>query len=209
MIISLPNGAMWEEDNPYHVTTFSLETATELLARLGDYKLLTQNFAEGSVIVDPNDPDTVPSPKLRWPERIEVEYANHYLGLVNFGESEVRRAVTAKLQATYAPTYNRHIRNIERANDELWRANARLGWWAHTHSGAAAGSRTRRLERNLEQRNRKIAELEHELTIRDGIIGEYARESRERAGSSWRRLMRRIARVAAQAAGWRGDNGDR
>jgi SAM-dependent methyltransferase len=195
LVISLPNGAMWKEENPYHVTTFSLERATELLARLGDYKLLAQNFVEGSMIVDPDDPGSVPPPELRWPERVEVEYANHYVGLVNFDESEVRGAVGANLQATYAPAYNRHIRNIERANDELWRANARLAWRAHTHSGAAAASRTRRLQRTLEERDREIVELNQELAVRDGIIREYVREARERASGPGRRRLRWIARA--------------
>jgi SAM-dependent methyltransferase len=202
MVISLPNGEMWEEDNPYHVTRFGLHSATELFARLGDYVLLVQSFAEGSLIVDPDNPGRVPPPELRWPERLEVEYANHYVGLVNFAGPEVRDAVTAKLQSTYAPAYNRHVRNIEHANNELWRTNARLSWWAFTHSGAAAASRTRRMERSLEERDRKIAELQHELAVRDEMIAEYAREARERERSRRHGLMRWVAGIDARRMKW-------
>jgi SAM-dependent methyltransferase len=197
LVISLPNGEMWEEDNPHHVTRFSLDSVTELFGRLGDYKLLVQNVAEGSLIVDPDDPGDVPTPALRWPERLEIEYANHYVGLVNFDDSEVRGAVTAMLQVAYAPAYNRHVRNIEHANNELWRANARLAWSAFTHSDAAAAARTRRLQRTLEERDQTIVELQQELAIRDGIIREYARESQQRVRSRRRRLLRWIARVTS------------
>lgn len=159
LVISLPNSEIWEEENPYHLTEFSLSAATRLLERLGEHKLLVQNFAEGSVIVDPEDPGAAAAPELMWPERIELEYANHYIGLVNFTEADTEGALSGKLQLAYAPAYNRHVRNIERANQELWRTNARLAWSAFVHSGAAAAARSKRQQRILDERDQKIAEL--------------------------------------------------
>jgi SAM-dependent methyltransferase len=180
LIVSLPNSEMWEEDNPYHLTNFSFSEATRLFARLGNHRLLVQNFAEGSLIVDPDDPGSVQAPELKWPERVEVDYVNHYIGLINFTESESQPALSGQLQLAYAPAYNRHVRNIERANQELWRTNARLAWSAFTHTGAAAAARSKRQQRSLDARDQKIAEL-------SARVEELERELQNARSTGWTR----------------------
>lgn len=173
---------MWEEDNPYHVTDFSLSGAQELFTALGDYRVFVQNFAEGSMIVDPQEQVIAPPPpELRWPERVEWEYANHYLAAINIPEEQLSSAMSAKLQSAYAPTYNRHVRNIEHANASLWKTNARLAWAAFTHSGAAAATRSHRERRVFEERDRRIQELETEV---EGLRAELERLREEAEGRS-------------------------
>jgi SAM-dependent methyltransferase len=211
LVVSMPNSATWEEENPYHVTNFSLGSARQLLDRIGDNMLLVQNFAEGSLIVDPEDKAEQPTPELRWPERIEVEYANHFIGLVNVSEDDLMNAMSAKLELPYAPTYNRHIRNIEVANRELWRTNARLGWSAFTHSGAAAAARNKRADRHAEARaaadaatiaelSAEVEELRTALAATDDRLQIYIREAQRRANRPARKIARLVARAGVRVA---------
>jgi SAM-dependent methyltransferase len=149
LVLSVPNSAMWEEENPYHVTDFSVDSAHELIQRLGGDGLLVQNLAEGSLIVDPERHLDELESDLRWPERAEMEYANHFIGLVGFAEDERQRALGARLQVAYAPAYNRHIRNIEVTNQTLWRTNARLGWSSFSRFDAGASAAVRQGRQRL------------------------------------------------------------
>jgi 2-polyprenyl-3-methyl-5-hydroxy-6-metoxy-1,4-benzoquinol methylase len=215
LVVSVPNSATWHERNPYHVTEFSFGRARELFDRLGSDMLLAQNVAEGSLIVDPHDPGTHAGPEMRWPERVEAEYANHFIGLVNFDVEQVRAVLSARIGLSYAPTYNRHIRNIEVANMELWRTNARLGRSAFAHSGSAAAARSKREEWRSEEQAAKIAELSarvQELTetlrIRDEILQRYISAAQRRAARPTRRLAQAVARTVVRATG-RAEDGRR
>jgi SAM-dependent methyltransferase len=219
IILSVPNSVTWAEDNPYHVTNFSLTSARELLDRLGDSILLVQNVAEGSLIVDPAEP-TEPEPSMQWPERIEVDYANHFIGVINVPQDAVRTVLSSKLQLSYAPTYNRHIRNIELANEELWRTNARLTWSAFTRAGSAAAARTKReqreeiergqvaaraaeLEAKVEEMQSTIEELQRALAEREAWLQRYIEHAQ---GHPTRKRLRFLSRTAGRGSGPRERN---
>jgi 2-polyprenyl-3-methyl-5-hydroxy-6-metoxy-1,4-benzoquinol methylase len=206
LIVSVPNSETWGEDNPFHLTSFSLDAARQLFERLGDSVLLTQNLAEGSLIIDPDEPgDREPSTALRWAERVELEYANHFLAVVGYEPDVVRAASSAIVQLSYAPTYNRHIRNIELTNRELWRTNARLGWSAFSHSGSAAAARVRRDRSEqeaeadaarIEELSDRVDELTTSLRVTEEVLERYIREAQQRAN----RPARRVARFAVKGA---------
>lgn len=209
--MTVPNSLTWDEDNPYHETNFAHHTAMELFERIGADIVVVQYLAEGSLIVDPEDPTPNIAADMRWPERVEAEYANHFVGVANVDPGTVRGALRSRLGVAYAPTYNRHIRNIERANQELWRTNARLGRDAFAHSGSAAAARSRREERLREQQTSTVASLEahvaeltERLQERDELLQRYIREAQRRAARPTRRLARTLARAAVRAGG-RGD----
>jgi 2-polyprenyl-3-methyl-5-hydroxy-6-metoxy-1,4-benzoquinol methylase len=212
LIVSIPNSETWEEENPYHVTDFSLDSASKLLDRLGDAVLLAQNVAEGSLIVDPDDGGRDPAVTLRWPDRMEIEYANHFIGLVNFDPDTIRNSVSAKLELAYAPAYNRHIRNIEVANRELWRTNARLGWAAFSRSGSAAAAQVRREQSRLDERaavdeiriaelTAQVTELTATLAGREASLQLYIAQAQRRANRPTRRVARALALGAMRISG--------
>jgi SAM-dependent methyltransferase len=206
LVISVPNSQTWDEDNPYHVTAFSYDTARELFDTIGIDVRPVQNVAEGSVIADPDSEEARdPAAVLQWPERIEAEYANHFLGTANIAPDAVRAALSGRLGISYAPTYNRHIRNIERANAELWRTNARLARSTLMRSGSAAAAHSKREAREFDERAAEIArlvgrirELEFENAERDKVLQRYIREAQRRAN----RPARKVAQVVVRTAVW-------
>jgi SAM-dependent methyltransferase len=205
LIISVPNSQTWDEDNPYHVTAFSYDTAGQLFDTVGVDVRLAQNIAEGSVIAEPDGEVQTNSAVMQWPERIEPEYANHFLGSANLKPDTVRAALSGRLGIAYAPTYNRHILNIERANAELWRTNARLARSTLMRSGSAAAAHSRRQEREFDQRAAEIAalkarieHLEREASERDKVLQRYIAEAQRRA----QRPARKIAQVVVRTTVW-------
>ena len=204
LILSVPNSEMWEEENEFHLTSFSHDTALVLFERLGSVRLLVQNLAEGSLIVDPQEPGRHAAPDLKWAERVEPEYANHFLAVVNVVHELVDDALSGRLEVSYAPTYNRYIRNIERANSELWRTNARLGRDAFSRSGAAAATNSKLEQRGYDgeiaRLNTQVRELTEALRIREEILQRYIAEAQRRA----RRPTRRVAQVVVRTVAGRG-----
>jgi hypothetical protein len=61
---------------------------------------------------------------VRTEGEVEPPYANHFIACVGF-EGKISRA-SGRAEFTLAPAHNRYMRNLERANAELKRTNARL-----------------------------------------------------------------------------------
>lgn len=166
MVLSVPNGAAFEEDNEFHETQFSYDLAHAFFDAIdGDHTLILQSNLEGSLFVGPAGPLGEES-KLRWPERAEEEYANHYIALI--GDLSVP-SVGASAVVSFAPAYNRYMLNLERSNAALWRTNARLARNAFARGGSGGASFLRSHQEKIEHLEGRIAQLEAELR---GLRGE-------------------------------------
>ena len=149
IVLSVPNSRAFEEDNPHHVTDYGYETAMEAFEALGASQILFQFLAEGSLIRtrQPNGVDG----RFVLDEHGEPEYANHFIGLVNVGEAEPEGHQDGRMQLEMAPLHNRFVRHLQRANRELWQANARLSRAAPGTFDSAAASLLNRV-REAEER---------------------------------------------------------
>jgi len=125
ILVSIPNEKALVEKNPYHVSTYGYEDAIELASELNDAALLLQFLAEGSMIrgydADGNDLGRIVAT-----ERGEHEYANHFIICANFDDMTSLQEAVARIHVEAAPLHNRYVHNLERANAELRRTNARL-----------------------------------------------------------------------------------
>lgn len=137
LVVSVPNSKTLGEKNPYHVTDYDYEHMLETFDGFDDVTILYQFLAEGS-LVRGADPDGVEM-RVVGDDRGENEYANHFIVCVNFGDA-LPRAGSARAQLELAPVHNRYMKNLEAANAELRRANARLGreWLGKADSAAAS-----------------------------------------------------------------------
>jgi 2-polyprenyl-3-methyl-5-hydroxy-6-metoxy-1,4-benzoquinol methylase len=150
LIVSLPNGRGFEEDNPFHVTEFGYEEAIRLFAKLGDPVVISQFLTEGSLLVDGDKSGRDLAGRLVGDAHPAPEWANNWVAVVNVPHTELRRAV-ARLRISASANQNEYMRALERANLELERTNRRLaGSWLGVHDAAAA-TVVRRVE-ELEQR---------------------------------------------------------
>lgn len=131
LIVSVPNSKTFDEENPYHVTDFDFELARSLFEDIANVQMLYQFNAEGSLIrgADGSQLDTRPILE----EYGKLDYANHFLACINFDEQAVEQAFGAKVYLTLAPTHNRYVISLERANRELWRTNQRIHRWRLFH----------------------------------------------------------------------------
>ncbi|MBJ7459437.1 MAG: class I SAM-dependent methyltransferase [Thermoleophilaceae bacterium] len=160
MVLSVPNGEAFDEENEFHETQFGFDLAREFFAQIApDYTLVLQSALEGSVMFGPNGPLSAEA-RLRWAERAEEEYANHYIALIGL-EAEFELPATAV--GAFAPAYNRHMINIERANRALWRSNAQLSRNAFARSGSGGASFLRSKLARLEELEAEVERLEAEL----------------------------------------------
>lgn len=176
LCLSIPNSRAFGEENEFHVTAFGYIQMLELMHKFSNAVVLYQYLAEGSVIRGDGLGEC--EAVLEHLERAEPQYANHFLILVNV-QPDVITAYQSRMQLSCAPTYNRYMRNLERAygvlnnkNNELGRKmlrNARAGD-AHTGSGAAG------VVAGLE---RQIATLQAEVVDQDSTIFALRREIRE------------------------------
>jgi SAM-dependent methyltransferase len=147
IVVSVPNSRMLEEENPYHTFDYGYDEAIEAFADFPDLTLVFQFLAEGSVIQTFDGEDAAGTFTLSEPG--EREYAQQFIALVNFGD-EPRKSALMRLQAE--PLNQRYVMGLERANEELRRANARLSRnWRGTADSAAATlvAKIRRLEEAL------------------------------------------------------------
>jgi SAM-dependent methyltransferase len=166
LAVSLPNSRTLGEQNEFHVTDFSYDTAMRLFDELGDTTVLYQFNAEGTLVRGEE------SGKLEAEEVLshygEPDYANHFIGFVNFGDALDTAAPSARMRLEIAPAYTRHMLWLERANRELSRENTRLarGLLARGQLGnsdAAAGTVLFRKHRELEQARARAEALEAEI----------------------------------------------
>jgi 2-polyprenyl-3-methyl-5-hydroxy-6-metoxy-1,4-benzoquinol methylase len=137
LVVSLPNSRTLGEENPHHVTDYDHEAVAETFEGFDDVTILYQFLAEGSLVrradSDGQDARVIAS------ERGEIEYANHFIVCVNCGD-RVAAADSGRAQLELAPVHNRYMKNLEAANEELRRTNARLGreWLGKADSAAAS-----------------------------------------------------------------------
>jgi 2-polyprenyl-3-methyl-5-hydroxy-6-metoxy-1,4-benzoquinol methylase len=161
LIVSIPNSAGFDEDNPFHVTTFGYESAMALFGLLGEHAVIGQYHAEGSLLLDPDDGEAVEG--VRAPgEAHDLAWANHWIALVGVAPEAV---TAARMRICAAPARNEYMRALERANLELRRVNAKL---ARSHLGvhdAAAAAVIGRLERRTREAEQKARELQERLDV--------------------------------------------
>lgn len=155
IVISVPNSRWFDEENPHHRTDFGYEEAMEAFQAFDDYAVLYQFLAEGSLIR--RREATEVSGRLVATERGEPEYANHFIACINLSASLERLPDWARMHLEAAPLYNRYMRNLEHANRELRRVNARLARDRLGKADSAAATVLGKLERErtaLEERRR-------------------------------------------------------
>lgn len=167
LVVSVPNSRAFEEENPYHRTDFGFEEAHAVFEDFPDVTMLYQFLSEGSLITNSNDGSV--APRLVFPERVEQEYANHFIACVNFGSGSAAVAQRIRLELAASPTVSRHMMNLERANRELWEANVRLARGQVGKFDSAAAS----LLGQLETARRQLQELQ------DRIAAEEAEDAHE------------------------------
>jgi SAM-dependent methyltransferase len=163
LVLSVPNSRTLGEVNEFHVTDYGFDEAQEAFARFEEVTILYQFNAEGSLIRQEEPAET--DGEFVLDEHGEPEYANHFIACVNLTDRLRETAGLARLQLTVAPDFTRHMLALERANQELWRTNARL---ARQHLGvsdsaaAAVQDRMRAIQQEAAQvKERLQAELDH------------------------------------------------
>ena len=181
MILSVPNSQAFEEENEFHLTDFSYESAMELFHSLGSVTILTQFLAEGSLIRGEDGGPLMGEELLE--EHGEVEWANTFIALVNFGPDEVPTLPSARTWLTVAPRYNRHMRSLERANREFWRDNARLARMRFRQFDTAAAAALDK-QNQLRTAQERIRQLEGQVQDLQGAE-EAAAENASKAGELW------------------------
>ena len=124
IVASVPNGKLFGEQNPFHVTEFGYDEAMAAFAGFPATIMVPQFLAEGSVICPPGARDTEVAISLD--DRDEAAYANHFLFCVNFEAGEVQEVHHGRIQVAAAPIFNRWSEGLKHANRALRRENARL-----------------------------------------------------------------------------------
>jgi 2-polyprenyl-3-methyl-5-hydroxy-6-metoxy-1,4-benzoquinol methylase len=171
VIASVPNSRGLHEDNEFHVSDFGYVEAHAAFGEFPDAQIVHQYLAEGSLIAvdDAGDLDA----RVYGLERAEPPYANHYLLVAGVDRERVEAAHRARMQVAIAPTYNRYMRSLERANTELRRRNNQLTRGLLGKADSAAPSYIKRTEAQLAelvQRRADIVEMQGELDLRQRRI---------------------------------------
>ena len=161
VVVSVPNGRTFQEENEFHRTEYDERGALELAERLGG-AVLHQYLAEGSIVLGAGPGELSSSVHLL--ERAEGEYANHFLVVAGF-PAEALEGEHARGNVALAPYHNRYMRALEGANRELWRTNQRIarGHWG-TYDAAAASllKRVQRAEAAAAEAERQAQEAERQ-----------------------------------------------
>ena len=167
IVASVPNGKLFGEENPYHVTEFGYDEAVRAFAPFPAPVMVPQFLAEGSLICPPGATETDVAVSLD--DRDEPEYANHFIFCVGFSEEAVGRAHHGRIQLSTAPVFNRWAEDLKQGAQALARENARLARARLGKGGSAAASALASLELRdsqiaaLEQRCREAEERAREL----------------------------------------------
>jgi 2-polyprenyl-3-methyl-5-hydroxy-6-metoxy-1,4-benzoquinol methylase len=138
IVASVPNGKLFGEQNPFHVTEFGYDEALTAFAGFPATIMVPQFLAEGSVICPPGARDTEVAISLD--DRDEAAYANHFLFCVNFNAGEVEEVHRGRIKVAAAPIFNRWAEGLKNANRALRRENARLARERLGKAGSAAAS---------------------------------------------------------------------
>jgi 2-polyprenyl-3-methyl-5-hydroxy-6-metoxy-1,4-benzoquinol methylase len=164
IVASVPNGKLFAEENPYHLTEFGYDEALTAFSPFPATVMVPQFLAEGSLICPSGATETDVTVNVG--DRDEPEYANHFIFCVGFSEEAVGRAHHGRIQLNTAPVFNRWAEDLKRGAWALRRENARLARARLGKGGSAAASVLARLA----DRDAQVAALE-----------ERCREAEERA----------------------------
>jgi 2-polyprenyl-3-methyl-5-hydroxy-6-metoxy-1,4-benzoquinol methylase len=170
IVVSLPNGRLFGEDNPFHVTEFGYDEAVAAFAGFPGLVVLPQYLAEGSLIVPEAASGVDVSLSLQ--DRREPEYANHFLFCSNVDPEAVAAVHHGRLQVNAAPVFNRWSEDLKRGAQALWRENARLARARLGKGGSAAGSALARLA----VREARADELERRCAAAEARVAELERQ---------------------------------
>jgi SAM-dependent methyltransferase len=162
LLLSMPNSRGFQEENEFHVTDFGYEEMLAAADRFPDAVVLSQYLGEASLILPP---DAAPPSEARGrlvdtgiEDGPRGVWANHWLIAVGVDLVHIEQTQAGLALAT-APNHNEYMRQLERANAELRRTNARMARsWLGVHDAAAAAPEARRVK--LEA---KVAELEQQV----------------------------------------------
>jgi 2-polyprenyl-3-methyl-5-hydroxy-6-metoxy-1,4-benzoquinol methylase len=165
IVASVPNGKLFAEQNPYHVTEFGYDEALRAFEPFPATSMVPQFLAEGSLISPSGATETEVTVSVD--DRNEPEYANHFIFCVGFSEEEVGQAHHGRIQLNTAPVFNRWAEDLKQGAWALRRENARLARARLGKGGSAAASALQRLA----DRDTQIAALQQRC-----------REAEERAG---------------------------
>ena len=196
IVLSVPNSRAFEEDNRYHLTDYGYETAMEAFESLGASHVLFQFLAEGSMIRT-REASGVDG-RFVLSEHGEPEYANHFIGLVNVGDAEVEAHQDGRMQLEIAPLHNRYVRDLVRANRELWQANARLSRAAPGTFDSAAASLLNTV-RDAEERVR-AAEAERDMWHEEADRLQALRGNLERTQGAMQQRLEQLQAVRRRKA---------
>lgn len=173
LIVSVPNSRAFEEQNEFHVTDYGYEDARAAFERFGEVTLLFQYLAEGSLIRSDGGAPPAP-PELVLDDHGEPEWANHFIACVNLSAALREPAASARMRLAIAPLHNRYVRDLERANRELWRENTRLAQeriGVYGSSAVRLNERLHELEEQIRHLEGRLAAPRHRFVdrVRDGI----------------------------------------
>jgi 2-polyprenyl-3-methyl-5-hydroxy-6-metoxy-1,4-benzoquinol methylase len=158
LLISVPNSKTLGEENPYHVTDYDRESAAEAFAGFADVTLLFQFLAEGSLIRRADSAGE--AARVVAGERGEPDYANHFIACVNFGPVLETLPDWGRARLEMSPVHNRHMLNLEVANADLRRENARLARKKLGKAGSAAASLLANLEADRVELDARLGKID-------------------------------------------------
>ncbi|HWE34197.1 MAG TPA: methyltransferase domain-containing protein [Solirubrobacteraceae bacterium] len=197
IVASIPNGKLFSEQNPYHVTEFGYDEAMRAFAGFPSTVMLPQFLAEGSLICPAGAEGIDVSVSLE--DRDEPEYANHFIFCVNFDAEAIQRSHHGRIQLNTSPVFNRWAEDLKRGAWALRRENtrlarARLGKAGSAAAAALAGidereARVAALQERCEEAERRLEEVEAALAARASAA--------ERTRSSFASRPRRIPDVGS------------
>lgn len=191
LMVSVPNSKLFEEDNPFHATDFSWASARTAFAEFPATVLLPQFLAEGSLILPPGATETDVT-LVDDDERADPDGANHFIFCSNWDEGALLRTHRGRILVEAAPVYNRYVKSLEKANQDLWRTNARLGRGYLGRTGSASPSYLAKLEARVEEARAETAMWRQRYHTAQRIGSKL--EPGVRVARRARRVVRKVAR---------------
>lgn len=164
IVASIPNGKLFAERNPFHVTEFGYDDAIRAFAPFASTVMVPQFLAEGSLIVPAHAHETEVTVSLD--DRDEPEYANHFVFCVNFDSSAVEDVHHGRIGLNTAPVFNRWAEDLKQGAWALRRENARLARARLGKGGSAAAAALA----GLADREAEVAGLRARLRVAEARV---------------------------------------
>jgi 2-polyprenyl-3-methyl-5-hydroxy-6-metoxy-1,4-benzoquinol methylase len=166
IVASVPNGKLFNEQNPFHLTQFGYDEAVAAFASFPSPVMLPQFLAEGSLICPPGAIESEIALTLE--DRDEPEYANHFIFCVGFDAAALERVHRGNVQVNTSPNFNRLIADLQRAVRACHRENARLARARLGKGGSAAAAALA----GIADREAQIAALRERCRIAEKRVSE-------------------------------------